>query len=209
MSRIVVPGEILAEKPLRMPNALTEGSRTFSTVLGIYDEAKGALTALEGLWYPRRGDIVIGIVEEARLNSYNVELNSPFKGIIIAKFVETRLQRGDVIEAEVKELDETRTAVLMRPKKLFGGKVLDVKPSKIPRIIGRSNTMLQQIRDGTKSSVMVGMNGRVWIKGGNIALATETILKISEEAHTSGLTERVKAMLEKSRGPEERIPEEG
>lgn len=196
MSRIVIPGEVLVEKPLRTENAMIEDNKTFSTVLGIFNDEKGILTPLEGLWYPRRGDIVLGIVEEARLNSYNVELSSPFKGIIIAKFVETRLQRGDVVEAEVKELDESKTVVLMRPRKLFGGKVFDVKPSKIPRIIGKASTMLQQIRDGTKSSVTVGMNGRIWVKGGNVALAIKAIHKISEEAHTSGLTERVKELLE-------------
>ena len=115
MSRIVIPGEMLVEKPLRTENAMIEDNKTFSTVLGIFNDEKGILTPLEGLWYPRRGDIVLGIVEEARLNSYNVELSSPFKGIIIAKFVETRLQRGDVVEAEVKELDESKTVVLMRP----------------------------------------------------------------------------------------------
>ncbi|MDE1855950.1 MAG: hypothetical protein KGH49_01810 [Candidatus Micrarchaeota archaeon] len=204
MSRIVVPGELLADKPIRMEAGFIEGNNTYSTLLGIYHEEKGVLVPLEGLWYPQRGDIVIGIVEEARLNAYNIELNSPYKGIIIAKFVETRLQRGDVIEAEVKEIDETKTVVLMRPKKLFGGKIFDVKPSKIPRIIGKQNTMVDQIRNGTKSVIMVGMNGRVWLKGGNVALATEAVLKIVEEAHTTGLTERIKALL----GPQSQ-PQQG
>ena len=199
MNRIVVPGEILAEKPIRMENAFIEDEKTFSTVLGMYDEAKSILVPLEGLWYPRRDDIVIGIVEEARLNSYNIALNSPYKGIIIAKFVETRLERGDVIEAEIKELDETKTAVLMRPKKLLGGKLIDLKASKIPRVIGRSNTMIQQIRDGTRANVLVGMNGMVWVKGGNTELASKLIMQISEEAHTSGLTERIKTMIESAK----------
>ncbi len=36
----------------------------------------------------------------------------------------------------------------------------------------------------------------VWLKGGNIALATTAIRKIEDEAHTSGLTERIKNLLE-------------
>ncbi|MDE1846072.1 MAG: hypothetical protein KGH53_02220, partial [Candidatus Micrarchaeota archaeon] len=86
----------MAQTPLRIENAIIEDEKTYSTVLGIYNEERSSLVALEGLWYPIRGDIVIGIVEEARLNSYSVDLNSPYKGIIIAKFVETRLERGDV-----------------------------------------------------------------------------------------------------------------
>ncbi|MGI0141102.1 MAG: KH domain-containing protein [Candidatus Micrarchaeales archaeon] len=198
--KIVVPGEILADKQLRIENAIIEDNKTYSSVLGIYHEDRSSLIPLEGLWYPRRGDIVVGVVDDARLNSYSVELNAPYKGIIIAKFVETRLARGDVIEAEVKEIDETKTVVLMRPKKLFGGKIIDIKASKIPRVIGKANTMIQQIKDGTKSVVIVGMNGRIWAKGGDVSLATDIILKISEEAHTNGLTERVKALLGAKQG---------
>ena len=86
--------------------------------------------------------------------------------------------------------------MLMRPKALEGGKLISVKPSKIPRIIGKGNTMVKQITDGTGTSIIIGLNGLIWLKGGNIDLATAVILKIEEEAHTSGLTERIKAMLD-------------
>lgn len=196
MGKIVVPGEILAEKPLRIENTFTDNGKTYSTVLGMYDETKNTLIPLQGLWYPRRDDIVIGIVDEARLSSYSVDLNAPYKGILIAKFVEDRLQRGDVVETSVKLLDETKTAVLTRPKKLLGGKIIEVSPSKVARIIGSGNTMLNQLKDSTNSIIIVGMNGRVWVKGGNTALAIKAILQIQEEAHTKGLTDRIKTLLE-------------
>ncbi|MEM3416380.1 MAG: KH domain-containing protein, partial [Candidatus Micrarchaeaceae archaeon] len=107
----------------------------------------------------------------------------------------SRLKIGDVIEAKVKEMDETNTIVLMYPRRLFGGKIIDIRPSKVPRVIGSGNTMINQLIEGTKSNIIVGMNGRVWVKGGNIALATKAILRVEEEAHTSGLTERIKEML--------------
>ncbi len=195
MSRIVVPGELLEGKPLHIENSIIDEEKTFSAVLGIFDEEKHTLVALEGLWYPRRGDMVIGVIDEARLNSYSVELNAPYKGILVSKYIESRLEEGDVVEAEVREIDETKTVVLARAKKLFGGKIIDVKPSKVPRIIGKGNTMISQILEGTKSIIRVGMNGRIWIKGGDVALATQAILKIEEEAHTSGLTDRIKAMM--------------
>jgi exosome complex component RRP4 len=196
MSKIVVPGELLLEKPVRMENAIVEGNRTYSVVLGIFNEEKGTLIPLEGLWYPQREDVVIGIVEEARLSSYTIDLNAPYKGIVISKYAETKLSIGDIIEASVRVLDETKTVVLSRSRKLFGGKLIEVKPSKIPRIIGKGSMMLKQIRDGTKAMIIVGMNGRVWVKGGDTVLATEAILKIVEEAHTSGLTDRIKNLLE-------------
>lgn len=198
MNRIVVPGEMLSDKPLRIENAIVQNNKTYATLLSLYDEEKGSLIPLEGLWYPRHGDNVIGIVEEAKLSTYTIDLNAPYKGLIIAKFSETKFMRGDIVEAMVKDLDSTKTVVLMRPRRLFGGKIVDVKPSKIPRIIGRNSVMIRQLTEGTKATITIGMNGRIWIKGGDVALATEAILKIQEEAHTSGLTERIKELLSKA-----------
>ncbi len=194
--RLVVPGDQLEDKPANIEHAIIEHDRTYSTVLGNYDDEKKKLIPLEGLWYPIHGDVVIGIIEEEKLNSYSVSLNAPYKGIIVAKYMETQVQTGDVVEAFVKELDKTGTVVLMRAKKLFGGKIMNIKPSKVPRVIGKQDTMLKQLSDGTKAMIKVGRNGMVWMKGGDIALATAAIMRIQEEAHTQGLTERIKEMLE-------------
>ncbi len=70
---------------------------------------------------------------------------------------------------------------------LYGGTILEIRPTKIPRVIGKNNTMVQQIAAMTKSTIVVGNNGIIWLKGGNVALATEAIRKIEDEAHTSGL----------------------
>ncbi len=195
MIKIVVPGDLLDDKPVHIEHAIIENDKTYATVLGSYDEEKKRLVPLEGLWYPVQGDIIIGIVDEEKLNSYSVNLNAPYKGIIVSKFVETQLQNGDVVEATVKEVDKTGTAVLVRSRKLFGGKIIKAKPSKVPRIIGKQDTMLRQLSDGTKATIKVGRNGIIWMKGGDVALATEAILRIQEEAHTPGLTDRIKEML--------------
>ncbi|MEM3208772.1 MAG: KH domain-containing protein [Candidatus Micrarchaeaceae archaeon] len=195
MNKIVIPGEMIYDKPLHIDGVQIIDGKTYSTILAVYNESQKMLIPLEGSWTPRKGETVIGIVEDARLSSYTIDLNSPFKGIVVAKFISSRLKIGDVIEAKVKEMDETNTAVLIYPRKLFGGKIIDIRPSKVPRVIGKGNTMLNQLIEGTKSNIIVGMNGRIWIKGGNIALATKAILRVEEEAHTSGLTERIKEML--------------
>ncbi|MDE1823331.1 MAG: hypothetical protein KGI00_00505 [Candidatus Micrarchaeota archaeon] len=197
MQKIVVPGEKIADAQLRLDDGLVENNATYSTVIGIYDDERKTLIPLEGLWYPRRDDRVVGVIEEDKLNTYVVNLNAPYKGLIISKFVDTPLAAGDSIEAMIKEVDKTKTAILMRPRRLAGGKVMMVRPSKVPRIIGKNDTMIKQIMDFTKSTIVIGLNGVVWMKGGNVDLATAAILKIEEEAHTSGLTERVREMLQK------------
>jgi exosome complex component RRP4 len=194
MRNIILPGEALPKMPSRAHEVIEEDGRFIATVIGMYDDEKGTFWPLEGVWYPMRDEIVIGIVEEAKLNSYTVNLNSLYKGIIIAKY-SSKLFAGDVIEAQVRDLDETKTVVLMHARKLSGGKMMSIKPSKVHRILGREDTMIREITEGTQSMINVGMNGVIWIKGGDVQKATEAIMKIEEEAHTSGLTERIKSML--------------
>lgn len=201
MKRIVVPGEVLIEKAMRIDNTIVEDGKTCSTVMGLYDDENNSLIPLEGLWYPRPGEKVIGVIEEARLNTYNVNLNAPYKGLIISKYTEGDILNKDIVEASVKELDKTGTIVLVRPRVLQGGKIISVKPSKVPRILGKENTMINQLAQGTKSTISVGVNGLIWMKGGDTDLATDAINRIQEESHVSGLTERINAMLQSASEP--------
>ncbi len=199
MQKIVVPGEKLNDTPIRIDNAITDKGGTYACILGVYDDEKKILVPLEGLWLPRHGDTVVGVVEEEKTNMYLINLNAPYKGLALSKFMETELSVGDMVVATVKELEKGGTVMLLRPQRLQGGKLMSVKPSKVPRIIGKSNTMIQQIINGTRTSITIGLNGVIWLNGGDIGLAAAAILKIEEEAHTTGLTERVGKMLSEKR----------
>ncbi len=213
--KIVLPGDKIFDTPMRMSNVTVEGNNTYATVIGLLDEEKSAFIPLECVWYPRQGDFVIGVVENAKNNVYTVNMDSPFKGLILppprrpfgrdrggGRDEEHReiLQVGDVVSAFIRdakrESDQIIT-ILERPKKLWGGKVITVRPSKVPRIIGKANTMLQQLEKGTGSTILIGLNGVVWLKNGDILLALKAIDKIQEDAHISGLTEKISAMLAK------------
>jgi exosome complex component RRP4 len=209
MKRLVIPGEILAAKPFRLDDTIVENGKTCSTAIGLFDEERGTMIPLEGQWYPRFGEMVVGIVEEAKLNVYIVNLNAPYKGLIISKYAEGDIRSGDVIEASVKELDKTGTAVLTRPRVLHGGKILRIKPSKVPRVMGKGNTMVRQIQAGTKTSITLGMNGLIWLKGGDIDLAIAAINRVQNEAHVPGLTERIAKMLGVKPESINGAPEEG
>jgi exosome complex component RRP4 len=196
MQRIVVPGEKLEDKPLRIDEAFIDDGKTYSTIMSMYDDEKKILMPLEGLWYPRSEDTVVGVVQEDKFNVLIIDLDSPYRGLIFAKDTNEDLVAGDIIEATVKELDKTKTVILGRPRKLAGGKILYVKPSKIGRILGKGNSMIKQLSGDTQTYIVVGMNGLIWMKGGKIDLCTEAIVMIQQEAHTSGLTNRVKNLLE-------------
>jgi len=72
-----------------------------------------------------------------------------------------------------------------------------VTPVKVPRLIGKNGSMLQVLKDGTGSNILVGRNGRVWVKDGNTRLLKRAIQKIEDESHLSNLTNSVKEFLEK------------
>ncbi|MGA3020996.1 MAG: KH domain-containing protein [Candidatus Micrarchaeales archaeon] len=196
--KTILPGEQISDKPVRMENGVIEDGKTYATVIGLLDEASQAFIPLETVWYPRRDDFVIGIVENSRNSVYNVNLSSPFRGLIIGRRGETSMNIGDVVSASIRDVQRESDQIiniLWRERKLFGGKLIMVRPSKVPRIIGKQNTMIKQLEAGTKSTILTGMNGMVWIKGGDIPLAIKAIKKIQDEAHVSGLTERIAKML--------------
>ncbi len=195
MRTILVPGELISDKTMHGEGIIVENGKSYASVIGIYDSERQGFIPLESIWSPQQGENIVGVIDEAKLNTYNVNLHSPYKGVIISKYAEGGLSNGDIIEATVRGLDKTGVAVLVRPRVLRGGKLISIKPSKIPRILGRGNTMIKQISDYTKTSISIGMNGMVWLNGGDIDLATDAIERIQNEAHITGLTEKIGEML--------------
>ena len=57
--------------------------------------------------------------------------------------------------------------------------------------------MINMIKEKTRCDIVVGQNGVVWVKGDPEMenIARKIILMIEREAHTSGLTDRVKNTL--------------
>ena len=161
MSNIVLPGDKLADKPLHIEGALLEGGKTYATVMGLFDAERGSFIPLESVWYPKVEDSVIGVVEDARNGVYTVNMNSPFKGLIISRHgAGPELYGGDIISAivrSVKRENDKVILILVRPRKLAGGRVIHIRPSKVLRVIGKSNTMLNLLTGGTKSDIVVGI----------------------------------------------------
>jgi exosome complex component RRP4 len=166
-------------------------------VLGLYDNSNREVIPLEGSWEPRIGDTIVGVVSASKNKVYEVELSYFKRSILVpGKFDRYELQYGDIVEAVIKDIEGKKTIILSEPKLLGNGIVLKIKPSKVPRVIGKQSTMVKQIIEATKSQIVVGVNGLIWLSGGDTAMAISAVPKIENEAHVSGLTERIKHMLE-------------
>lgn len=197
MKSIFIPGEKISDTPERVAGTYIESGKTLVSTISFLNNKH--IIPLEGPWVPRIDDTVVGIIIENRNHVYTVDLSFFGRGLLIeSKFERQSFDPDTVIEAKVKNVEDRKTVILSYPKPLSGGVVINVKPSKISRIIGRENTMVDQIAEITNTRIAVGFNGFIWIKGIHVKEAMDAISMIEENAHTDGLTERIKLMLEKS-----------
>lgn len=192
MKELVIPGDKLEGRP----NAYfyKSGEGYYSEVFGILEKTDNAvrIVPLSGKYMPRLGDYVVGIVSDIKRGGVLVDIGTPY-----VAFMPTRdnYSYKDLVSAEVMEIDEVKSATLTNGRKLFGGDVVEVSPIKVPRLIGKNNSMLNLLKEKTGCMMFIGRNGRVWIKGEKTHLLIRAIKKIDEEAHTSGLTERMETFF--------------
>ncbi|MCL4380737.1 MAG: hypothetical protein M1331_03700 [Candidatus Marsarchaeota archaeon] len=197
MNTILIPGDSIETEAARNRNHyFVEDNKPYCTSMCVSSNSK--IVPLEGLWYPNEGEPVVGVVKEVKNSIVEVDLSHFLRAIII-KSPRDRIsfRIGDIIEASVKQVEDKKTIILIFPRLLKYGMLLQVKAVKIPRIIGKNNTMVGQISSFTKSNIIIGYNGLIYIKGGDMALAVSAILKVAAEAHRPGLTESVKKLLER------------
>jgi exosome complex component RRP4 len=62
--------------------------------------------------------------------------------------------------------------------------------------------MIQLLKNMTNAQILVGQNGRIIVSANNVAtenIVIAAIQKIEAEAHTSGLTDRIREYLEEEK----------
>ncbi len=214
-SDLVIPGDLIGERKGRKlgQGVYVESEKVFAKVLGMprVFEDEISVVPLAGKYIPKVGDRVIGVIEGVEVSGWLVDISSPYVAFLplsegVDEFVDTTrtdLSRffdvGDVVFLRVSKVTKGKIIQVsmrdMLARKLFGGIVLRVMPTKIPRIIGKAGSMITLIKTKTKCDIFTGQNGLIWIRGEDKAKAIETILTVERESHTTGLTEKVERML--------------
>ncbi len=192
--KIIIPGEQVSDTVKRSEGCYVENGKTYAAVISLMQADK--VVPLKGKYLPISGDYVVGIVTEERFSGFTLDLNSPYEGQLFSRDAREGTRVGDVLFVKIEFADEVNNAVLSDPRRLYGGEILEIEATKVPRVIGKDLSMISMIRDYTGTDIFVGKNGRLYLKGRNTIGAIEAILKICKEAHTSGLTDRVKNFLE-------------
>lgn len=219
--QLVTPGDLIAEgNYIAGENTFKENEKLYATRVGLveYEERKVSVVALKAFYIPKIGDTIIGKVTNVTIGGWIIDTNAPYPALLRASDVMERSYRpqkdelssifalGDLIIAKIVSYDRTRDPLLTVREpglgKITHGQVIEIAPTKIPRIIGRKGSMISLIKRETGCHILLGQNGVVLISGKNPEdeqLAVMAIHKIENESHTSGLTDRVTEMLKKEK----------
>ena len=209
---LVIPGQILSDDEYYSGRGtFKENGKICSSLMGRVSlrNKKIRVIPLKSKYVPKKGDVVIGKINDVRFSMWDVDINSPYSGILPAFEVFGREKKelnkvydvGDVLFLRVVDVDEIKKAKLgLKGRgmgKFKGGIIVDIAPTKVPRLIGKKGSMINMIKDKTNCKIVVGQNGLVWVKGDEDMeqLTREIIHLIEAEAHTSGLTNKIKNKL--------------
>lgn len=218
---LVMPGDVLFEGTIRTgDNTYRHQGRVFATRIGLVEYGHGVVSviALEAGYNPLAGDLVIGKVIDIELGDWIVDIDAYAEAILsvpeaIGTYFKPEiampdiLDVGDIIIAKVVDLDRRRTPILSILGKGLGkveeGFIIEITPSKIPRLIGKKGSMVNMILKETGCDIVIGQNGWILINGKNREqeeMVVKVIDRIEREAHTSGLTNRIQDYLKHLKG---------
>ncbi len=225
--QLVTPGDLLAENSyLAGENTFKEDGKIYATRVGLvnYENRNIYVMALKSFYIPMVGDTVIGKVVEVSLSGWIIDVKAPYLGMLRASDVLERSFRpqkddlpsmfdvGDIIIAKVVASDRTRGPLLTIREpglgKITRGQTTEVTPTKIPRLIGKKGSMVTMIKQEAGCRILIGQNGLVHISGRSPKderLAIMAIRKVEQEAHTSGLTDRVAEMIRKEKSEKKEV----
>lgn len=219
--QLVTPGDLLAEGDyVSGDSTYKENAKIYACRLGLvdYDGKRVQVVALKAFYNPVPGDTVIGKVVETTPGGWVIDIKAPHLARLRASEVVERSFKpettdlpsifdvGDLIIANVVEYDRTRDPQLSVREpglgKIMRGQLVEVTPTKIPRIIGRQGSMVGMIKRETGCQLTIGQNGLVLLTGRSYddeRIAVMALRKIEKESHTSGLTDKVTEMIRKER----------
>lgn len=222
--QLVTPGDLVAEgNYIAGENTFKENEKLYATRVGLvdYEDRKVNVVALKAFYIPKVGDTIIGKVTDVTLGGWILDINAPYPALLRASDVMERSYRpqkdelssifdvGDLIIAKIVSYDRTRDPLLTVREpglgKITRGQIIEITPTKIPRIIGRKGSMITMIKRETGCHILLGQNGVVLISGKRLEdeqLAVMAIRKVENESHTTGLTDRVTEMLKKEKEKE-------
>lgn len=218
---IIIPGEVIAKGDDYLPGEGTEKKGDTHEIValryGLKEESNRLVKVipLSGIYQPRRGNVIIGKVENITFNGWIINIgtaNSAFLSLTeVPRYVNRNalneiIDINDMIIAKIWGINRKGIDLSIKSRglgKIEDGMILKINPNKVPRIIGKEGSMINLIKNETGCNITIGQNGLIWIKSDKIEnelFAKKAILFVSEKSFVSGLTEEVKKWFDKEKG---------
>ena len=202
--KVVIPGEIIESGNDYLPGEGTEkqGENIVAMKFGLAEESNNLVKVipLSGVYLPRRGNVVIGRVENITFNGWVVDVGTAEGAFIplteVPRFVNKNeldevMDIGDMVVAKIMGVNQRGIDLTVKIRGLGrGDEGLIFK-----RVIGKEGSMIKLIKDETGCNITVGQNGFIWIQGDKIEnelKAKEAVMFITERSFIKGLTEELK-----------------
>ena len=214
----MIPGDFLSDDVKNANDGTTyvEDGKVFAAVYGLASLKNNVkVVPLSGKYIPKHGDIVVATISEVTHSNWIADIRSPYDGLLHISEYPKRIDNDDMakhinvgesVMALVKDVDPSMKVELTlndrRLRRIDEGRIIEVSPSNVPRLIGRNGSMITLLKNNTNCNVFVGQNGRIWITGkeSDMDFAEKAILKIDNESYVSGLTERITRFLKEEKG---------
>jgi exosome complex component RRP4 len=216
--KVVIPGEIISKGEDFLPGEGTEkrGEEIVAIRFGLAEESNKLVKVipLSGVYQPRRGNVVIGKVENVTFNGWVIDINTAEGAFLslmeVPRYVnkddlEEVFMIGDMVVAKISSINKRGIDLTIKLKglgRLDRGIIISINPNRVPRVIGKEGSMISLIKDETKCRITVGQNGLIWINGDRVEdelFAKKAILHVAEKSFMSGLTDEMKTWLEKEK----------
>ncbi len=211
---LVLPGDLLDDSGAKAGDfAYSRDGKVYAAVLGIKNESPVGISVIPlwGQYMPSAGDLVIGTINDIGSSNWMVDINAPYPAPLHVNEVPWKVEFGDtsrylnignVVMLKVLSVDESKKIqVTMNDsglRRLEGGLLVEIAHSKVSRVIGKSGSMIQMLKNLSDCRIFVGQNGRIWIDGDEerAMVVSDAIKMIEEEAQSSNLTEKIKSFME-------------
>jgi len=207
---VVIPGEVIVSGDDYLPGEGTEkkGKNIIALRFGLAEEQNKLIKIipLSGVYQPRRGNVVIGKVENVTFNGWVIDIGTAENAFLplteVPRYVnknelEEVMDIGDLAVVKIWGINQRGIDLSINARGLGTideGMIVKVNPNKVPRIIGKEGSMINLIKEKTKCNITVGQNGYVWVKGNTVEeelFAEKAIMFVTEKSFVSGLTEKV------------------
>ena len=214
--KYVVPGDFIAEGSFNPENSVTQiENKFYSTKVGMAELINSTVRVipLTGLYNPRLDDVVIGKVIKTSAFAWEFDIRSYFSGILPASNVfgrdfsaerqdlSKKFGLGDNAICRIGNYDRNRDPLLSINDRGLGkipkGTILEISPTKIPRVIGKKGSMINLLQEKTDCRITVGQNGLILAVGEKegIERIRKSLNLIEKKAHLADLQNQVQDLL--------------